>query len=190
MQNSPTVLIIADDTGFARDLSGRWQMERNAPAITVVTTELFHSAVDVDCDLVIIGRVRQGRLTNLLKGMDSGKRAVISSAARNAGNATATCSSVLRRPPVDARRNRSCSSGPNRRAARPVGGATRHAAWRSLRTAPANLFAGAVPSLPRLQSPVQAGWTAYVTSAPLLCQGESGICGEYLNFRLYDTIAP
>lgn len=77
MQTSPTVLIIADDTGFARDLSGRWQMERNAPAITVVTTELFHAAVDVDCDLVIIGPVRQGRLINLLKRVDTGKRAVI-----------------------------------------------------------------------------------------------------------------
>jgi signal transduction histidine kinase len=70
-------LIIADDTGFARDLSGRWQMERNAPAITVVTTELFHAAVEVDCDLVIIGPVRQGRLINLLKRVDTGKRAVI-----------------------------------------------------------------------------------------------------------------
>jgi len=78
LQTSPTVLIIADDTGFARDLSGRWQLERNAPAITVVTTELFHAAVDVDCDLVIIGPVRQGRLFNLLKSVDTGKRVVIS----------------------------------------------------------------------------------------------------------------
>lgn len=77
MQNSPTVLMIADDTGFARDLSARWQMERNAPAITVVSTELFHAAADVDCDLVIVGPVRQGRLANLLKRVDSGKRPVI-----------------------------------------------------------------------------------------------------------------
>ena len=77
MQNSPTVLIVADDTGFARDLSARWQMERNAPAITVVSTELFHAAADVDCDLVIVGPVRQGRLLNLLKRVDAGKHPVI-----------------------------------------------------------------------------------------------------------------
>lgn len=77
MQNSPTVLIIADDTGFARDLSGRWQTERNAPAITVVTSELFHAAADVDCDLVIVGPVRQGRLPNLLQRVDTGRHPVI-----------------------------------------------------------------------------------------------------------------
>jgi signal transduction histidine kinase len=77
VQHSPNVLIIADDTGFARDLSGRWQMERNAPAITVVTTELFHAAADVECDLVMVGPVRQGRLPNLLKRVDTGKHAVI-----------------------------------------------------------------------------------------------------------------
>lgn len=77
MQNSPTVLIIADDTSFARDLSGRWQMERNAPAITVVSTELFHAAAEVECDLVIVGPVRQGRLPNLLNRVDSGRHSVI-----------------------------------------------------------------------------------------------------------------
>jgi signal transduction histidine kinase len=77
VQNSPTVLIIADDTSFARDLSGRWQMERNAPAITVVTTELFHAVAEVECDVVIVGPVRQGRLPNLLNRVDSGKHSVI-----------------------------------------------------------------------------------------------------------------
>jgi signal transduction histidine kinase len=77
VQNSPTVLIIADDTGFARDLSARWQMERNAPAITFVSTELFLAAADVECDIVIVGPVRQGRLPNLLKRVDAGKHAVI-----------------------------------------------------------------------------------------------------------------
>jgi signal transduction histidine kinase len=77
VQNSPTVLIIADDTSFARDLSGRWQMERNVPAITVVSTELFHAAAEVECDLVIVGPVRQGRLPNLLNRIESGKHSVI-----------------------------------------------------------------------------------------------------------------
>lgn len=77
MQNSPTVLMIADDPGFARDLSSRWQMEREAPAITVVSTELFHAAADVVSDLVIVGPVRQGRLPNLLKRVDTGKHPVI-----------------------------------------------------------------------------------------------------------------
>jgi signal transduction histidine kinase len=77
VQNSPTVLIIADDTGFARDLSARWQMERSAPAITVVSTDLFHAAADVECDLAVVGPVRQGRLPNLLKRVDTGKHAVI-----------------------------------------------------------------------------------------------------------------
>ncbi len=97
MQNSPTVLIIADDTGFARDLSARWQMERNAPAITVVSTELFHAAADVDCDLVIVGPVRQGRLLNLLKRVDTGNHPVIciSESAQEAQTARTQCPRVL-----------------------------------------------------------------------------------------------
>jgi signal transduction histidine kinase len=97
VQNSPTVLIIADDTGFARDLSARWQMERNAPAITVVSTELFHAAADVDCDLVIVGPVRQGRLLTLLKRVDTGKQPVIciSESAQEAQTARTQCPRVL-----------------------------------------------------------------------------------------------
>lgn len=97
MQNSPTVLIVADDTGFARDLSARWQMERNAPAITVVSTELFHAAADVDCDLVIVGPVRQGRLLNLLKRVDNGKHPVIfiSESAHEAHTARTQCPRVV-----------------------------------------------------------------------------------------------
>ncbi len=72
MQDSQAVLLIADDAVFSRDLVGRWQVERTVPGFTVVSTDLFSGSVSGNFDLAIVGPVRAGRLSPLLKLVDSG----------------------------------------------------------------------------------------------------------------------
>src|SRR5260370_2457982 len=67
MHGSHEVLIIADDADFARDLVGRWQLERTVPGLTVMSTELLDDAGEARFDLAIVGPVRQGRLPSVLK---------------------------------------------------------------------------------------------------------------------------
>lgn len=77
MHNSHVVLIIADDAAFPRDLLGRWQTERIVPAFTVMSTELFHSAALGNFDVVIVGPLRNGRISTILKSMETGSNPVI-----------------------------------------------------------------------------------------------------------------
>jgi len=77
VQNSHVVLIIADDAAFPRDLLGRWQTERIVPAFTVMSTELFHGAALGNFDVAIIGPVRNGRISSILKSMETGSYPVI-----------------------------------------------------------------------------------------------------------------
>lgn len=77
MHNSHVVLIIADDAAFPRDLLGRWQTERVVPAFTVMSTELFHAAALGNFDVAIIGPVRNGRISSILKSMEAGSNPVI-----------------------------------------------------------------------------------------------------------------
>jgi len=53
----PNVLVISDDTEFARTLTARWQAERHVPAITVVSSEVWHRAQSKSYELVIVGPV-------------------------------------------------------------------------------------------------------------------------------------
>src|SRR5258708_15431202 len=72
MQEYLAVRLIADDGVFSRDLVCRWQVERTVPGYTVVSTDLFSGSVSGNFDLAIVGPVRAGRLSPLLKLVDSG----------------------------------------------------------------------------------------------------------------------
>lgn len=74
---SHSVLIIADDPAFSRDLVGHWQRERLVPAFTVMSTELFHEAVEDNFDLAVVGPVRAKRLASVIKALDLGVNPVI-----------------------------------------------------------------------------------------------------------------
>jgi len=54
------VLVISDDTEFARTLTARWQAERHMPAITVVSSDVWHRAQSRDYELAIVGPVSGG----------------------------------------------------------------------------------------------------------------------------------
>jgi signal transduction histidine kinase len=69
--DTPTVLIISDDVDFSRRVTARWQMERNVPAFTLLSGELWpRFAVDV-FDVAIIGELRRDLLSVVLEPLHS-----------------------------------------------------------------------------------------------------------------------
>lgn len=71
MNATPAVLIITDDAAFARDLLARWQMERNLPGLTVMSTELMKAQAEGSVDVVVVGPVRDGRLPAVLRAVET-----------------------------------------------------------------------------------------------------------------------
>ena len=68
---APTVLIISDEVDFSRRITARWQMERSAPAFTVLSGELWpRFAVDV-FDVAIVGELRRELLSVVLEPLHS-----------------------------------------------------------------------------------------------------------------------
>ena len=69
--DAPTVLIISDEADFARRIAARWQLERNAPAFTVLSGELWpRFAVDA-FDVAIVGELRRELLSVVLEPLHS-----------------------------------------------------------------------------------------------------------------------
>jgi hypothetical protein len=64
--SQPSVLIISDDTDFARTVAGRWQSERHIPEITLATSDVCHSTGLFGCDLAIVGPVHNGKLHSII----------------------------------------------------------------------------------------------------------------------------
>jgi signal transduction histidine kinase len=72
-----SVLIVSDDTEFARTAAARWQTERHAPEVTLVTSDLWHASGATGYDLVIVGPVPQGKLTSILSSVDANASAAV-----------------------------------------------------------------------------------------------------------------
>jgi signal transduction histidine kinase len=68
--NPPNVLIIADEPDFARTLMARWHAERSEPAFTLMSSDLWNGPNDAQYDVAIVGPIRSGRLTPILKSLD------------------------------------------------------------------------------------------------------------------------
>jgi signal transduction histidine kinase len=64
------VLILTDETEFARLLTACWQTERQAPGITVISSELWRENDVPPHDLVVVGPVGEGKLTSVLRSLD------------------------------------------------------------------------------------------------------------------------
>jgi len=64
------VVILTDEAEFARLLTACWQAERQAPVVTVLTSDLWQERESPPRDLVVVGPVREGRLTNVLRSLD------------------------------------------------------------------------------------------------------------------------
>jgi signal transduction histidine kinase len=64
------VVILTDETEFARLLTACWQAERQAPGVTVLTSDLWREQQASARDLVVVGPVSEGRLTSVLRSLD------------------------------------------------------------------------------------------------------------------------
>ncbi len=69
--NKASVLIVSDDTEFARAVAARWQAERHVPEVTLVTSDLWHPSSGTGYELVIVGPVRNGKSTEILSSLDA-----------------------------------------------------------------------------------------------------------------------
>jgi hypothetical protein len=72
-----SVLIVSDDTEFARTAAARWQAEAHAPEVTLVTSDLWHASSGTGYDLVIVGPVRDGKSASILSSLDAGPSAAV-----------------------------------------------------------------------------------------------------------------
>ncbi len=70
-----SVLIVSDDTEFARAVAARWQAERHVPEVTLVTSDLWHSSSGSGYDLVIVGplnsTLNSGKITQILSSLEA-----------------------------------------------------------------------------------------------------------------------
>ena len=69
--NHASVLIVSDEPEFARTLAARWQAERHAPEITLLTSDVWNPSAGTGSELVIIGPVRQSKLQSLLAAINA-----------------------------------------------------------------------------------------------------------------------
>ncbi|MGB2591507.1 MAG: hypothetical protein WBG02_10180 [Candidatus Acidiferrum sp.] len=70
MRNA-SVLILTDEPEFARLLTACWQTERQAPGITVLSSELWKNHEVAPYDLVVVGPVVEGKLPGVLRSFES-----------------------------------------------------------------------------------------------------------------------
>jgi signal transduction histidine kinase len=66
----PTVLIISDDPDFSRGITARWQMERNVPAFTILSGDLWPRTVE-DFEVAIVGPLRRELLSVIIEPLHS-----------------------------------------------------------------------------------------------------------------------
>jgi len=71
------VLVLTDETEFAQMLTACWQAERQAPGITVIGSELWREQDAPRHDLVVVGPLREGKLTNVLRSLDPGTAVIL-----------------------------------------------------------------------------------------------------------------
>lgn len=65
------VLIISDDTEFARSIVARWQSERRLPEITVTTSDLWRAQSAANYNLVIVGPLQTTRPSGILSALNA-----------------------------------------------------------------------------------------------------------------------
>jgi signal transduction histidine kinase len=66
-----SVLILTDDSEFARLLTACWQTERQLPGLSVLTSELWDGGVGVTPDLIVIGPLKEEKLSKVMQSIDS-----------------------------------------------------------------------------------------------------------------------
>lgn len=75
--NHSSVLIVSDDTEFARSVAARWHAEGLAPEITLATGDIWHAASAADHDLVIVGPMRVAMLSAIFSALNASSAAAV-----------------------------------------------------------------------------------------------------------------
>jgi signal transduction histidine kinase len=65
-----SVLILTDETEFARIVSGCWQAQRKAPDITVLNSKLWRNYDAAVHDLIVVGPISRGKHHDVLRALD------------------------------------------------------------------------------------------------------------------------
>jgi signal transduction histidine kinase len=68
--SNASVLILTDETEFARIVAGRWQAQRSSPNITVLNSRLWRNYEVTPHDLVVVGPVGKGKHHEVLSSLD------------------------------------------------------------------------------------------------------------------------
>ncbi len=69
--NHASVLIVSDDTEFARSVAARWQAERHVPEVTLITSDVWRGSSATGYDLAIVGPVRDRKSSEILATLHS-----------------------------------------------------------------------------------------------------------------------
>jgi len=72
-----SVLILTDETEFARIVSGGWQAQRKAPNITVLNGKLWGKHDGNAHDLVVVGPIGGGKLHDVLHSLDTASAVIL-----------------------------------------------------------------------------------------------------------------
>ncbi|MGB2628612.1 MAG: hypothetical protein WAK20_17635 [Candidatus Acidiferrum sp.] len=71
MLRNTNVLILTDDSDFARLLAACWQTERQLPGLSVLTSDLWKGSDHVTPDLIVIGPLKEDKLPSVLGTIES-----------------------------------------------------------------------------------------------------------------------
>jgi len=71
------LLLISDQSGFARDVIARWQMQPHLPEFTALNSELFRSATASPFEVALAGDVHPGRSAEVLSLLNRGTASAI-----------------------------------------------------------------------------------------------------------------
>ncbi len=69
MRNT-SVLILTDDSEFARLLTACWQTERQLPGISVLTGDFCAHGESLTADLLVVGPLKESKLGEVLRGIE------------------------------------------------------------------------------------------------------------------------
>ena len=75
--NHSSVLIVSDDTEFARSVAARWHAERHSPEITLATSDVLHAGTAPDHHLIIVGPVRGAKISAIFSTLNTSAAAVV-----------------------------------------------------------------------------------------------------------------
>jgi signal transduction histidine kinase len=71
------VLILTDDAEFARLLTACWRTERQFPGLSVVASELWSANESVNPDLIVIGPLKDGKLSDALRSIPANTAVIL-----------------------------------------------------------------------------------------------------------------